>query len=109
MNRTTSNISRRQFGRLAGAAGALSVLGLAGCASPTSTGGRVVVIGGGFGGASAAKAIRTLDPSIRVTLVEASSKFVTCPYSNLVLGGLRKIEDITFGYGALAQIGRAHV
>jgi sulfide dehydrogenase [flavocytochrome c] flavoprotein subunit len=103
MNRTTLNLSRRQFGRLAGAAGVLSALGLAGCASPTSSGGRVVVIGGGFGGASAAKAIRALDPSIQVTLIEANSKFVTCPYSNLVLGGLRKMEDITFGYAALSQ------
>jgi sulfide dehydrogenase [flavocytochrome c] flavoprotein subunit len=103
MTRITPTLSRRQFGRLLGGAGALSTLGLAGCASgPAGSDGRVVVIGGGFGGATAAKYVRLADPSIEVTLVETNSKFTTCPYSNLVLGGLRKMEDITFGYNALA-------
>nr|P20161.1 RecName: Full=Sulfide dehydrogenase [flavocytochrome c] flavoprotein chain; AltName: Full=FCSD; AltName: Full=Flavocytochrome c flavoprotein subunit; Short=FC [Chlorobaculum thiosulfatiphilum] len=45
---------------------------------------RVVVVGGGFGGASTAKYLRKLDPSISVTLVEPKTAFVTCPFSNAV-------------------------
>ncbi|MBM3572903.1 MAG: NAD(P)/FAD-dependent oxidoreductase, partial [Alphaproteobacteria bacterium] len=97
-------LSRRHFGRVLGGLGTVSALGLAGCAATgQGTGGRIVVIGGGFGGAAAAKYVKKADPSIQVTLVESSSKFVTCPYSNLVLGGMRKMEDITFGYNALSE------
>ncbi|HSK42015.1 MAG TPA: NAD(P)/FAD-dependent oxidoreductase [Arenibaculum sp.] len=62
---------------------------------------RVVVIGGGFGGATAAKYLRQGDPSLHVTLVQRDARFVTCPFSNLVLGGLRDINDIAHGYDAL--------
>ena len=51
---------------------------------------RVVVVGGGFGGATTAKYLRTLDKNIQVTLVEPSQTFYTCPFSNLVLGGRDK-------------------
>ncbi|MBM3600719.1 MAG: cytochrome C [Alphaproteobacteria bacterium] len=99
-----TTISRRRFVRLAGAAGALGAVGMMGCAAQgQAPRGRVVVIGGGFGGATAAKYVKKADPAIDVTLVEQNPKFTTCPYSNLVLGGLRKMEDITFGYGALAD------
>jgi len=63
----------------------------------------VVVIGGGFGGATAAKYVKLGLPRAQVTLVEPSAQFVTCPYSNLVLGGLRTMNSITFGYSALAK------
>ena len=59
---------------------------------------RVVVIGGGFGGATAAKYLRRLDPGLEVTLVERDSTYVTCPESNHVLGGLKRMSDITVGY-----------
>ena len=49
----------------------------------------MVVIGGGFGGATAAKYIRMWDPAIDVVLVERDDAFVSCPISNLVLGGYR--------------------
>lgn len=62
---------------------------------------RVVVIGGGFGGATAAKYLRQGDPSLNVTLVQRDARFVTCPFSNLVIGGLRDINDIAHGYDAL--------
>jgi sulfide dehydrogenase [flavocytochrome c] flavoprotein subunit len=62
---------------------------------------RVVIVGGGFGGVTCAKYIKKFDSNIDVTLVERDAKFVTCPFSNLVLGGLKNIEDITHGYDAL--------
>ena len=66
---------------------------------------RVVVIGGGFGGATVARTLRRVDPSIGVTLVERDPVFVTCPFSNAVLGGLRDIESVTFGYEGVRTAG----
>ncbi|MCX2864035.1 NAD(P)/FAD-dependent oxidoreductase [Paucibacter sp. PLA-PC-4] len=84
-------------------AAALSVLGLAGCASTSvPSKARVLVVGGGYGGATAAKYIRLLsDYKIEVVLVEPSEAFVSCPISNLVLGGSRQIGEITTPYSAL--------
>lgn len=66
--------------------------------------GRVVVIGGGFAGATAAKYIRLWSQgNIEVVVVEANSQFVSCPMSNLVLGGNRNIDELTFGYGLLQK------
>jgi sulfide dehydrogenase [flavocytochrome c] flavoprotein subunit len=59
---------------------------------------RLVIIGGGFGGASAARFARDHHPDVQVTLVEPRQTFVTCPYGNLVLGGVRTIDQISFGY-----------
>jgi NADPH-dependent 2,4-dienoyl-CoA reductase/sulfur reductase-like enzyme len=66
---------------------------------------RVVVIGGGWGGATAAKYVRLADPSIEVVLLEPRRKFVSCPFSNLVLSGVRGIDSLTFGYGRLREYG----
>ncbi len=66
---------------------------------------RVVVIGGGFGGASVARWLRRTDDGIDVTLVERNARFVTCPFSNLVVGGQRSIESISFGYDAVRRAG----
>jgi sulfide dehydrogenase [flavocytochrome c] flavoprotein subunit len=66
---------------------------------------RIVVVGGGFGGASAAGALKRLAPAINVTLVEPERQFVTCPYSNLVLGGVRDIGSITHSYAGLQRRG----
>ncbi|MBI1243969.1 MAG: cytochrome C [Alphaproteobacteria bacterium] len=63
---------------------------------------RVVVIGGGFGGTTAAKFLRLEDPGIAVTLVEPKAEFHTCPASNYVIGGFRKLADIVQDYSALA-------
>ena len=63
--------------------------------------GRVVIVGGGFGGASCAKYLSRLAPGLEVTLVERDSRFITCPFSNAVLGGLYDINYITHGYDAL--------
>jgi sulfide dehydrogenase [flavocytochrome c] flavoprotein subunit len=66
---------------------------------------RVVVIGGGFGGASCARALKRIDPKIAVTLVVQDRKFVTCPFSNEVIAGLRGFEAQTFGYDKIASDG----
>jgi len=66
---------------------------------------RVVVIGGGWGGATAAKYVRLADPSIEVVLLEPNKEFVSCPFSNLVLSGVRSIASISFGYGGLRAYG----
>jgi sulfide dehydrogenase [flavocytochrome c] flavoprotein chain len=92
-------MKRRDFLKLAGAAS------LAGCASTAQSKARVVVIGGGFGGATAAKYIRHWDPSIDVILVERDADFVSCPISNLVLGGFSGIEDVTQSRDGLQRHG----
>jgi NADPH-dependent 2,4-dienoyl-CoA reductase/sulfur reductase-like enzyme len=59
---------------------------------------RIIVIGGGFGGASCARALRRLDPKLQVTLIEPNRTFTACPFSNEVIAGLRQIEAQQFGY-----------
>jgi sulfide dehydrogenase [flavocytochrome c] flavoprotein chain len=105
-------LTRRKFLTASGAAmlGAAAVGGLAGCASMTGetqpTGRRrVVVIGGGWGGATAAKYVRMGDPKIDVVLLEPNRQFVSCPFSNLVLAGLRDIQSLSFGYEGLRRRG----
>jgi len=93
--------SRREFLRLGGAA----ALSLAGCARTTGGKARVVVIGGGFAGATAAKYIRLWDPGIEVLMVEREAVFTSCPMSNLVLGGYKSMPDIQRGYQRLADYG----
>jgi len=93
---------RRDFIRFAGAAAALSA---AGCAGTGAGKARVVVIGGGYGGATAAKYIRMWDPGIDVVMVERANIFTSCPISNLVLGGNRSMEDIRHSYDGLRKYG----
>ncbi len=92
---------RRDFLRSVGALAASTTL--AGCAGVGASGrAHVVVIGGGFGGATAAKYLRMWsDGAVAVTLVERQPGFVSCPVSNLVIGGVRQMPDITMGYDAL--------
>ncbi len=66
---------------------------------------RLVIIGGGFGGATAANFARRTYPWLSVTLIEPKTRFVTCPYGNLVLAGLRQIGDISHGYDGLRARG----
>ena len=67
--------------------------------------GRVVVIGGGFAGASCARAIRKLEPKIAVTLVEPNPVFTACPFSNGVIAGLRNLLQQQFGYDGVRRDG----
>ncbi len=64
---------------------------------------RVVVAGGGFGGATAAKYLKMMDPKLDVVLIEERASFISCPMSNLVLVGLKEMKDITFSYSTLAK------
>ena len=66
---------------------------------------RVVVIGGGFAGATCARALKRLAPPLAVTLVEANAGYTACPFSNLVIAGLRDLRDQQFGYDRLRAAG----
>jgi sulfide dehydrogenase [flavocytochrome c] flavoprotein chain len=97
-------LTRREFIKWAAvSAGAAAVTG---CAAPGMGGGpKVVVIGGGYGGATAARYTKLWAPDIDVTVVEPNAQFVSCPISNLVLGGNAQMQDITMGYGGLERHG----
>jgi NADH dehydrogenase FAD-containing subunit len=90
-------VSRREF------LGWLSASAAVTAAAParSAPSGRVVVIGGGFAGATAAKYIRMWSPDIEVTLVERDEEFISCPLSNRVLAGVIQLKALTRGYGKL--------
>jgi NADPH-dependent 2,4-dienoyl-CoA reductase/sulfur reductase-like enzyme len=94
-------LTRRDFVKWLSASVALS--GSIGCATATKsrTVGRVVVIGGGYAGATAAKYVRMWGPDIEVTLVERDAEFVSCPLSNRVLAGVIQLKVLTRDYGKL--------
>ncbi|MDU6495199.1 NAD(P)/FAD-dependent oxidoreductase, partial [Bradyrhizobium sp.] len=98
----TRQRTRREVGGLIAASAAL-------LAAPTvlraQTTARVIVIGGGFGGASCARALRQADAKLEVTLVEANKTFTSCPQSNEVIAGLREISAQYFGYDKIAAEG----
>jgi NADPH-dependent 2,4-dienoyl-CoA reductase/sulfur reductase-like enzyme len=95
-------MQRRSFLQSSAAVG---MLGLAGCATTsTRAKAQVVVVGGGYGGATAAKYVRLLsDHRVDVVLIEPEAAFVSCPLSNLVIGGSRQMADITTPYTALER------
>jgi sulfide dehydrogenase [flavocytochrome c] flavoprotein chain len=75
------------------------------CPSLAQSAARIVVIGGGFGGASCARALRRLDPKLQLTLVEPNRTFTACPFSNEVIAGLREIGVQQFSYDLIAAEG----
>ena len=98
-----SSLNRRH---LLGAGLALGGLALTGCATMGGPSiGRVVVVGGGFGGATAARYLRLWGGNVDVTLVERNPSFISCPISNLVIGGHKQMVDITRGYEGLTAAG----
>lgn len=102
------SINRRDFIKLTGYGVGLgvansSLLGCAGAPKEASSG-RVVIVGGGYAGATAAKYLRMWsNGAIEVVVVEKNPQFVSCPLSNLVLGGSKSINDLTFDYGLLKK------
>ena len=95
--------SRRDLLKLAGGA---AVAGLfAKRAGARARGGRVVVVGAGFGGATCARYLRRLAPELDVTLVEHAKRFVTCPFSNTVIAGLQDLDSVTHGFEGLRRRG----
>lgn len=100
------SLNRRHFikkGLQAGIAVPLSLQ--IGCSSKTSNKLQVVVIGGGFAGATVAKYIRMWGSDIDVVMIERNAQFVSCPQSNLVLSGNRTLQDLTHDYDGLADHG----
>jgi NADPH-dependent 2,4-dienoyl-CoA reductase/sulfur reductase-like enzyme len=98
-------LKRRQFIQTASVGSAAGLLGLSGCATTGGVNGpKVVVVGGGYGGATAAKYVRMWsEGQIQVTLVEPNAAFVSCPISNLVIGGSKTMADITTPYDNLEK------
>jgi NADPH-dependent 2,4-dienoyl-CoA reductase/sulfur reductase-like enzyme len=103
------SINRRDFLKLSAAGivvGAFPSIAFAGSELLKKKGQRVVVVGGGFGGATAAKYIRMWsDNKIEVVLVERNKQFISCPMSNTVLGGKRTIKDLTRNYDGMKKHG----
>ena len=96
--------NRRDFLKAMGAATATGAL--YGCAGGTKASGHVVVVGGGYGGATIAKYLRMWsEGSVQVTLIERNAQFVSCPISNLVISGDKTLADITVGYEGLKKWG----
>jgi sulfide dehydrogenase [flavocytochrome c] flavoprotein chain len=97
---TAKHRSRRAFLKTAAAAATAALLPRPAVSQGAS--GRVVVVGGGFAGATCARFIKRIDPRIAVTLVAASQTFTACPFSNAVIAGLRELKAQQFGYDRLA-------
>ncbi|HKU98996.1 MAG TPA: NAD(P)/FAD-dependent oxidoreductase [Vineibacter sp.] len=95
--------TRRSLLTTAGAAAGLGIIGMPALAQGAA--GKVVVIGAGFGGATTARYLKRLNAALDVTLVERDDRFITCPFSNYVVAGFRKIEDITHGFDGLRKAG----
>ncbi len=104
MNMMTNSLDRRGFLKGLSAVAGASILAVpqahAGAAKA-----RVVVVGGGFGGATVARYLRLLDPAIEVTLIERQTKYTSCPLSNEVLSDSRDITSLQTGYERLARRG----
>jgi sulfide dehydrogenase [flavocytochrome c] flavoprotein subunit len=101
-SQSQSGFKRRSFLQ---STAALGLLGLAGCATTSiPSKAKVVVIGGGYGGATAAKYVRLLsDNKIDVVLIEPQDAFISCPISNLVLSGGKQLSDLTTSYAGLSR------
>ena len=94
--------TRRAF--LSGAAAAVALLPKPSLAQAKA---RIVILGGGFAGATCARALRRADPRFEITLVEPNPIFTACPFSNAVIAGLRDIAAQRFGYDAIRNEGVA--
>jgi sulfide dehydrogenase [flavocytochrome c] flavoprotein subunit len=100
-----NTLQRRNF--LKAVAAGVSTAALGGCAvSGRGNGPKVVIVGAGYGGATAAKYLSMWsNGALDITLVEADPAFVSCPLSNLVLGGSKRLSDLTVSYDGLVQRG----
>ena len=96
-------LNRRDFIKVAGTTAAVSALGIPVIGNAASK--KVVIVGGGTGGATCAKYIRMADASVEVTLIEPNKNYYTCYMSNEVLSGRRDINSIKFGYDGLRKHG----
>ena len=95
-----ANFTRRKFLKVAGGAAAVSTIGFPAIIGAAGSK-KVVIVGGGVGGATTAKYIRMADPSIDVTLIEPNTEYYTCFMSNEVLSGHRTMDSIKVTYDGL--------
>jgi len=102
---TAARPTRRDFLRRTGLAVCMTVPFRQALAQGAA--GRVIVIGGGFAGATCARTLKRLDPRLSVTLVEENPTFTACPFSNEVIAGLRDLRRQQFNYEQLAEMGVA--
>jgi sulfide dehydrogenase [flavocytochrome c] flavoprotein subunit len=111
MSAQPMNPSRRRFlgsvGVAAAGTAAAGLLGAPNILRADAPKARVVVVGGGYGGAIAAKYLKLADPDLRVTLIERNPVYVSCPLSNEVLSGERDLDSLTFDYRGLSRRGIA--
>jgi sulfide dehydrogenase [flavocytochrome c] flavoprotein subunit len=99
----STNKSRREFVLGLGAITATGLIGFPSIALGASK--KVVIVGGGTAGATAARYLRMADPGIEVTVIEANKDYYTCYLSNEVLSGVRKLESLKHGYSGLNREG----
>ncbi|KJC46782.1 cytochrome C [Bradyrhizobium sp. LTSP885] len=97
----TRRLTRRDVVRGAAVVAAATLA----CPAFAQSAARVAVIGGGFGGAACARALRRLDATLQVTLIEPNTTFTACPLSNEVIAGLRELPQQTFTYDKVAADG----
>lgn len=97
-----AELSRRRFLQALAFGGAGSLAACAGLPRK-KTGGRVVVVGGGFGGATAAKTLGSLDAGLNITLVEPKARYITCPGSNWLFAGLTDLPRLSVDYRTLTE------
>jgi len=98
----TARTTRRDVVKLMGAA---AVAGIAPHSSWAQATGRIVIVGGGFGGATCARYLRRLAPGLDVSLIDPNDAFVTCPFSNTVIAGINDLDYVTHGYDGLRGAG----
>lgn len=95
------NPGRRQFIKFIGSGTAvIAATGLLSACSKSPDRAKVVIIGGGFGGSTCAKYLNRFDSKLDITLVEPSLRYITCPFSNSVIGGMQQMDFITHDYTA---------
>jgi sulfide dehydrogenase [flavocytochrome c] flavoprotein subunit len=98
----TRPMTRRDVARGIAASAALASLP---CPALAQGAAHIVVIGGGFGGASCVRALRQLDPKLQVSLIEPNQTFTACPFSNEVIAGMRELPAQQFTYDKIAASG----
>lgn len=97
------SMTRRDFVKVIGGSAVLGLTGIPLIGRAGETQAKVVIIGGGYGGATAAKYLRMANAAIEVTLIEKGKEYISCPLSNEILSGDRKLDSLTFKYDVLAS------
>lgn len=98
-----NQITRRNFIKIVGTAAGAGLLDSAFASNSGTYKARVVIIGGGYGGATAAKYLRLANPHVEVILIEKKEEYISCALSNEVLAGERTLDSLTFSYKGLSD------